>query len=612
MSGWERVAGEPGGTVGAFSTATSASGDALLFAVTMTGAFVSSDGGCSWARTTRGHNVPFCEVIATSAEFERDHTLFIGGRNGLYRSTDGGATWRQVLRGERVLAAVASRGILLVGTEIDGLLRSDDGGRNFAPANAGLLDLSVLGLALSPGFERDGTAFAATASGLCRTRNGGKLWRPVELDSDVAVQCVSISPRFADDGVVLAGTESDGLFGSDDGGVRWDRVSELRNQSVTAVAFSSRQAIAAATDAGIAISHDAGRSWHMNAREVGVPLSLCFAITTSGETLLAGLHRNGVVRATGAFDEFAPANTGLHGRLVLDLELSPMFDVDHTLFAAGPDAGVMVSDDCGRTWTSSLVGLEDPLIFDVAVAPDCGSVFAATEAGVLRSRDVGATWQPLIEDGPIVRMLAGPLHSDGRWPLLAAAPPARLLQSDDAGTLWRVLRDGFDGADIVSAAFSPDYWRDRTLFVGTAHANDVTLWRSVDAGIHWQRWLVDGGEGVLPLAVPTGYSVNGTLYVGAGSRILRPMRNTREVHAGEQRPMWRNVDVGVPVAALAVSARGTGFAATSDGVYVSKDGFDGFVRSGDEDGPAATLALAISDSELYALEVGGAIWRYSP
>ena len=615
MSGWERLAGAPGGTVGAFSTAKSSSGDALVFAVTMTGAFVSGDGGCTWVRTARGHNIPFCEVIATSAEFGRDHTLFIGGREGLYRSTDAGATWLQVLRGERVLCAVSSRGVLLVGTELDGILRSEDAARSFAPANAGLLDLAVLALAVSPHFEHDGTAFAATASGLYRTRNGGKLWRLVELDSEVAVQCVAISPRFADDGLVLAGTESAGLLRSEDGGLRWERVAESRDRSVTAVTFSSREISAAfASDVGIAISNDAGRSWRAAASDLGISLSLCFAPFGGGEALLAGLHRNGVLRSLDPFEHFEPANSGLQARLVLDVALSPTFDADQTLFAAGPDAGVMRSEDGGRTWTASLSGFDDPLVFGVAVSPNFPRdrmVFAASEAGVFRSRDVGATWQPVLEGTPVAHIVAGPLRDDRGWPLLAATTSANLLLSEDAGAVWRALGDGFAGAEIVCAAFSPDYWRDHTLFVGTAHAEEVTLWRSVDDGVRWRRWLVERGEGLLPLVVPNTYPLNGVLYAARGTRILRPMRDTREVHSGEQRPMWRGVDVGVPVAALALSNGGVGFAGTSQGVFISRDNFEQFSQSTDPTAPGATLALAVSaEGSAYALELGGTTWRY--
>ena len=102
-------------------------------------------------------------------------------------------------------APIGERGnVLLAGTEADGVLRSEDGGRTWAGANAGLLDLTALALAVSPRFESDRTGFAGTASGLYRTRNRAGSWRAVETDlAEPAVQCLALSPAFAEDRLVL-------------------------------------------------------------------------------------------------------------------------------------------------------------------------------------------------------------------------------------------------------------------------------------------------------------------------------------------------------------------------------------------------------------------------
>ncbi|MCA1645391.1 MAG: hypothetical protein LC797_07955, partial [Chloroflexi bacterium] len=104
--------------------------------------------------------MPFCETITSAGS-----TLYAGCRNGLYRSDDRGATWRQLLAGGRVLTLAVSSELLLVGTEEDGVLRSEDGGRTFSAGNAGLRDLTIQALALPPDFEHDGTGFAGTPTG---------------------------------------------------------------------------------------------------------------------------------------------------------------------------------------------------------------------------------------------------------------------------------------------------------------------------------------------------------------------------------------------------------------------------------------------------------------
>ncbi|HEY1296724.1 MAG TPA: hypothetical protein VGJ60_26905, partial [Chloroflexota bacterium] len=576
----------------------------------------------------------------------------VAGRNGLYRSHDGGASFVRVLSGGRVTSLALGDGSLFAGTEADGIVRSADNGRTWSSANPGLLDLTVLALALSPGFGRDGTGFAATASGVYRTRNGARSWREVDLGTEVAVQCVAVSPRFAEDHLVLAGTESDGLFRSEDGGVQWEPVAGVSGRSVTALAFSQiDRAIVVATELGIGVSVDDGRTFDVTGSDLAPVLALACVPHVEGEVLLAGLHRNGVARASvHAGTDWTLANEGLHARLLLGLVLSPEFEVDHLLFAFGPDDGVLMSPDEGTTWMEHLRGPDDPSVFYLTLSPDYArdrTLYAATSMGVLRSRDAGATWGVLsgvepsaagvgagaswqpgssgVDASPARVVAAGPPDADGRWPLVAALANGRLSQSDDQGGTWRSLGDGFGGAEIMSVAFSPEYARDRTIFVGTTRSRsgevgEVSLWRSVDAGISWQRWLVERGDDLLPVSVPRGYPLSGQVFVALGGRVLSPLRESREVRGGEQRPLWRGVQVGgqdtlvtALVTATDASQRDVVFAAANTGVYVSRD-VGGHFTAWASGGPSAVVALAVSpayarDRLVYALGLGGTIWR---
>ncbi len=605
MSEWERVFSRPGGTVAAFATVRAESGGALILAATAAGVYTSADAGRTWSHQAAVESVPFIETI----EVSRDQTIYLGGRNGLYRSDHQGKTWQQILRSARVLTLAASGDVLLVGTEQDGVLRSDDGGRTFTGANAGLLDLTVMALALSPDFERDGTAFLASASGLYRTRNGGKSWRPVDVDA--AVQCLYVSPSLTQDGLVLAGTESEGLLRSDDTGAHWEAVSEFPCTGITAIARSNCSGtIAAASDFGIALGDAGSTAWRMTGKDIGPVLALTFTSDATGDVLVAGLHRNGVARAAEPFDCWTQSTAGLQARLLLDLDLSPAFDSDHTIFAAGPDEGVLVSRDAGRTWNAYLTGSEDPPVSSIAASRDFASdqtLFAATEGGLLRSRDAGATWAGAIEDGAAAAVIA----AKGR--VIAALARGRLLESTDHGETWRTVGAEFDG-DIVTVACAPD----GTVFAGTRAEHELTLWHCRADGSTRERWLVERGGDLLPVAVSPNYDVDETVYVGTGSRVLSPMRNTREVRSGDRRPMWRAVDLGATITALATAFDTEGhrvvYAATSAGIFVSRNGGETFAFWRDGSGPEATVAVVVSpkyahDSLVYALEVGGTIWR---
>lgn len=637
---WERVAGRTGGTIAGLATARAADGATIVFAATAIGLHRSTDAGQTWAASSIGSIAPFVEVVAPSPNFANDQTIFAGTRNGLYHSRDGGESWQLVLVGSRMLTIAvaphyARENLLFVGTETDGALRSPDAGRSWTSANPGLLDLTVLALALSPRFEQDQTGFAATASGLYRTRNGGKSWRAVELEvEDPAVQCLAVSPDFAEDALVLAGTEADGLLRSDDGGATWEIVPDLASQGVTALAFSEgtdgQRTIAAATVDGVALSVDGGQSWRTVGHDLGPVLSLLFVPSASGEVLLAGLPRGGVARSLDGGATWAPANEGLSASLLVSLAVPPTFADDNTLFAAGLEEGVTVSTDGGHTWEPANDGLSDTTVFGVVVPAAYAeerTLWAATAAGLFRRRGAAA-WEP-IRDLPAPEAAAGVVvgtASDGApAPVVAALQGGRLVLSEDGGTSWRTLGNAFGGAEIISLALSPSFAQDRTIFVGTSKpapdgsASDLVLWRSPDGGERWERWLVERGENVLPLAVPATYPASKVIFAGLNGRVLKPVPNVQELRAGARRPLWQAAELGSgAVTALATSPDylndTTLFAATSAGIFVSRDGGESFTPWSEGLEPAAIVALAVSpayahDRTIYAIGLGGTIWR---
>src|SRR5260370_33578867 len=83
-----------------------------------------------------------------------------------------------------------------------------------------------------------------SAAGLYGTRIGAWSWREVDTGvDDPAVQCLAVSPTFAEDRLVLAGTEAHGLLRSDDGGATWPRPPSMAGRSVPAPAFSASETL---------------------------------------------------------------------------------------------------------------------------------------------------------------------------------------------------------------------------------------------------------------------------------------------------------------------------------------------------------------------------------
>ena len=642
---WERLAVRRGGTVTALTTARDAEGATILFAATAVGIRRSTDGGRTWVAQDTGASAPFVTALAPSLDYANDQTLFIGTADGCYRSIDGGKSWQLALTGGRMFALVMvpgkePAGTLFVGTELDGIIRTDDGGRNWGNANPGLLDLTILALAFSPRFAQDGTGFAATAAGLYRTRNGGKSWRQVDLPfEDPAVQCLALSPDFARDKLILAGTESDGLLRSDDAGATWDEVPSLAGRSVSAIVFSADGArLAAATGKGIAISNDGGESWALAGADLGFVLSLAFVPEGGGEALVAGLVRQGIARSEDGGQTWAIADEGLNAVPTLALALSPAFADDRTIVAAGLDDGITISRDGGTTWAAMNDALGDASAYGVAISPRYATdrtLFAALSSGLFRSSDDGASWWQIGMDTlpeAVGAVVVGPVSADGAPTLLLAVTLAgQLFASEDNGDTWTPMGKDFGGAAVIALAISPGYAKDQTIFAGTRQPlpdgsgdNHLILWRSVDGGERWYHWLETRGRSALPLAVPNGYLGDGALYVGLDQGVAKPIRNTWRKGGGDRLPVWNAVelfddaDKPVAITALVTSPHyrqdHTVFAATSGGLFVSRDSGRWFEPWSGGMGGAPVVALAVTPRGaegqwVYALGLGGSVWR---
>jgi hypothetical protein len=583
----------------------------LVFAATPVGVFRSTDGGSHWVSPGSALTVPLASSVAVSPGFAHDRTLFACGADGLYRSSDFGDTWQRVLVGDGMLSVAVSivepdRGpLVIVGTEADGVLRSEDGGRTWTGANAGLLDLTAISVAVSPCFASDRTAFAGTASGMYRTRNGARSWRSVETGlEDAAVQCLLVSPAFADDHLVLAGTENNGLLRSVDGGSSWDSPPTLNSGSVTALA-SGNGAFAAATERGVVFSHDGGQTWHATEHAPGEAI---LSLTFDNADLLVGFHRRGVCRSIDGGVTWHASQHGLSAMLDTELVLSAEFECDRTVFIGGPEEGVRVSNDGGITWEDRNAGLADVTVNSLAAT--AGGVWAATGHGVYVSHDCARTWRRSTTSVGSARIVAA-----GSSTVAAAFDGGHLVVSEDEGTTWRDLRLPVEESRIVALAVA----RGGAVLLTSITSAELTLW-CWESRRGWSRLLVEPSTGAVRVALSASSSqpVEHGVLVGLGRRVLRPMRHAQEVRRGERRPIWLSAQPGPDVAhvtSLAVSpVDRTVFAATNAGVFVSRDAGETFATWSDGLTNPRIVSLAISpsfgqDQLVYALGLGGTVWR---
>lgn len=226
---------------GYFSSAMAAVSDAdgSIIAAYSSRIALSIDGGLAWTR------LPFPndsndEIIDLAATDTLPSIYYASSQLSLRKSLDQGATWIPITTG---LPAGYSGGVLAIAPSDSSILysgpargsaanspfgvgagvyKSTNGGDTWTPANKGIENSRVNSFAIHP--ADPAIVYAATASSLMKTVDGGATWAQLPWSSLIGRECsaVTIDPR-TPNVVYAAGTFTEGeIARSVDGGATWE------------------------------------------------------------------------------------------------------------------------------------------------------------------------------------------------------------------------------------------------------------------------------------------------------------------------------------------------------------------------------------------------------
>jgi photosystem II stability/assembly factor-like uncharacterized protein len=450
-----------------------------------------------WLPVQRG--LPFVQVAAV---FSIKKTHFAAGLpDGMVYSLDGGHSWYRAwidqVRAPVTCFAVSPNfdkdRVLLAGTDGEGILRTTDGGRHWNLSNFGLRDFSIYQLASVgvPQIFREirhlkEVVFAATDDGVYLSPNGGRAWKPAGTETaGMTVLSLALSPNFATDQTLYAGTEAGDIFRSSDGGSSWRRL-DFDGPSPGPInslyCGGDGDLLVGTSQEGILRLSDRDAAWE-RVFSTGLPV---LKLVQWEDHLYAGFYEGGlaVSRDGGKIWEPVP------GMAARRFEWLAMPAAD-TFVAAGPSEGIWTSTDRGQKWGAVPGWPEDKAVLGLSALEDV--ILAAAPDGVWRWTDTQDGWVQVLDADRISESygtLTTQFHLNCAGDHALGGGNGSLWFSKDRGESWDVLDTPFTGLPVIALSISPHFAEDHTLVVSAADEfnNQVQLWGSIDSGVNWSKW----------------------------------------------------------------------------------------------------------------------------
>ncbi len=290
------------------------------------------------------------------------------------------------------------------------------------------------------------TLFAGTSEGLWRSGDWGGTWQHVRgrtsgVSLDVLGGARAIAPKGPQ--VWLAG--DGGLFFSEDFGETWKPLSVT--EGILSLLLSrwpeADPTVFVGTASGLLRSRDGGQTF--------APTSLTGTavrrLEWPGPALVVACDR-GLLITSNEGDRFEEPGTGLPEGPVVAMALSSFFAVDPVLFVAPASGGVFRSGDGGKTYRSA--GLDGERVFDLVwLGP---FLYAAGETGFYRKDGAEEPWRRLAASPGRPHRLMFPLAPAAGLEAFLATDRG-IFRTTDAGEHWQTA--GLDGQDVVEIATFP-------------------------------------------------------------------------------------------------------------------------------------------------------------
>jgi photosystem II stability/assembly factor-like uncharacterized protein len=388
-----------------------------IYASACSGIYRSDDAAAQW-RKIQGIPYTARRTYAIAQDPRQPGSVYAATSEGLWKTADGGMTWRRTTPENWVVNAVVVAeghpGRVLIGTEEEGVLASDDEGEHFTEANRGFAHRQILALGLDA--EHRGRILAVLAHApepVLATQDEGRTWSAPGpgLRADEALRIYA-----APDGAWWVSRAKGGLLRYDAAQNSWKAAGAATGEAgettdaaaaglhktaaratgalrpltdvVTNLAFSSN-AWFAATGRGLLVSTDHGATWGRKAVGPLETLPVQSVRASADGRRLRVVSLRGLVFSDDGGNSWTWHDLPLSSGGAVTLYVVP--GDDQTMVAIAR-TGLYISRDAGNTWQLAASGLPATPVQDFAAS---GGVFVAAmrTGGLYVSADAGRTWE---------------------------------------------------------------------------------------------------------------------------------------------------------------------------------------------------------------------------
>jgi photosystem II stability/assembly factor-like uncharacterized protein len=296
------------------------------------------DGGISWTRDSSFRPPNEKASVMRNITANSDHTIICGGGGTIFESNNNRKSWHISNGGLNSINALhlINETSWLIGGEGKEIYVTNDAGLNW-----NLTGNTNSENTLSLFFENMNTGFAATASGIEKTTDGGITWQaihklPVKIFSIIRVS----NGMFAAGGLPEDGTSA--ILRSLDSGVTWANSYSGNEGCVTDISVTSGSHIFASTTFGrVLTSSDSGKNWNVS--------------YATDERINCIIFKNELTGFAGSPDGIVLKTTdgGKFWKMIFtgrSRDINSMCIHDKSLLAVGEEGFVIRSTDEGETW----------------------------------------------------------------------------------------------------------------------------------------------------------------------------------------------------------------------------------------------------------------------